>query len=54
MAAIDRQPIRKRMAPDTKGFATVQINLAIAREVLRRVREEELPNPRHENNPIAD
>ena len=54
MVAIDRQPIRKRMAPDTKGFTTDPISLAIAREVLRRVREGELPNPRHQNNPIAD
>ena len=38
----DRPPIRKRMAAEAKAAATDPINLAIAREVLRRVREGEL------------
>ena len=36
-------PIRKRLAADAKRVTTDPINLAIAREVLRRVREGELP-----------
>ena len=54
MAANDRQPRRKRMEYETKLLSTDPINLAIAQEVLRRVREGELPDPRQENNPIAD
>lgn len=54
MPADNTPPIRKRMAAEAKGVAHDPINLAIAREVLRRVREGELPNPRHQNNPIAD
>ena len=41
----EAQPIRKRLASETKGFATDPISLAIARDVLRRVREGELPSP---------
>ena len=47
-------PIRKRMADEAKGVATDPINLAIAREVLRRVREGELPAPRQEKNRLPD
>ena len=36
-------PIRKRLAAEAKGVATDPITLAIAREVLRRVGEGELP-----------
>ena len=43
-------PIRKRLASETKGFATDPISLAIARDVLRRVREGELPSPKHQEN----
>ena len=43
MPADNTPPIRKRLAADAKGAATDPINLAIAREVLRRVREGELP-----------
>ena len=54
MTAYGRQPMRKRMTPENKGFTTDPINVAIALEVLRRVREGELPDTRHGNNPIAD
>ena len=54
MPADNTPPIRKRLAAEANGAATDPINLDIAREVLRQMREGELPNPRHENNPIAD
>ena len=43
MPADNTLPIRKRLAADAKGYPSDPINLAIAREVLRRVREGELP-----------
>jgi len=43
MPADNTPPIRKRLAAEAKGVATDPINLAIAREVLRRVRDGELP-----------
>ena len=43
MPADNTPPIRKCLAADAKGVTTDPINLAIAREVLRRVREGELP-----------
>ena len=43
MPADNTPPIRKRLAAEAKGIAAEPINLAIAREVLRRVREGELP-----------
>ena len=43
MPADNTPPIRKRLAAEAKGIASNPINLAIAREVLRRVREGELP-----------
>ena len=43
MPADNTPPIRKRLAAEAKEIATDPINLAIAREVLRRVREGELP-----------
>ena len=43
MPADNTPPIRKRLAAEAKGAATDPINLAIAREVLRRVRDGELP-----------
>ena len=43
MPADNTPPIRKCLAAEAKGVATDPINLAIAREVLRRVREGELP-----------
>ncbi|QNJ19740.1 hypothetical protein SynA1825c_01434 [Synechococcus sp. A18-25c] len=43
MPADNTPPIRKRLATEAQGIATDPINLAIAREVLRRVREGELP-----------
>ena len=43
MPADNTPPIRKRLAADAKGCPSDPINLAIAREVLRRVREGELP-----------
>ena len=54
MPADNTPPIRKRLAAEAKGVATDPINLAIAREVLRRVREGELPASRQKKNPIAD
>ena len=54
MPADNTPPIRKRLAAEAKGVATDPINLAIAREVLRRVREGELPAPRQKQNPIGD
>ena len=57
MPADNTPPIRKRLAAEAKGIASDPINLAIAREVLRRVREGELPpssNPlpgQPDNNP---
>ena len=43
MTSDNKPPIRKRLAAEANGVATDPINLAIAREVLRRVREGELP-----------
>ena len=43
MPADNTPPFRKRLAAEAKGVASDPINLAIAREVLRRVREGELP-----------
>ena len=43
MPADDAKPIRKRLASEPKGYATDAISVAIARDVLRRVREGELP-----------
>ena len=54
MPADNTPPIRKRLGAEAKGVATDPINLAIAREVLRRVREGELPTPRQEENRLAD
>ena len=54
MPADNTPPIRKRLSADATGAATDPVNLAIAREVLRRVREGELPAPRQKQNPIAD
>ena len=53
MPADNTPPIRKRLAAEAKGVETDPINLAIAREVLRRVREGELPAPanQHEASP---
>ena len=45
MPADNTPPIRKRLAAEAKGVATDPMNLTIAREVLRRVREGELPAP---------
>ena len=42
MPADNTPPIRKRFPAEAKAAATDPINLAIAREVLRRVREGEL------------
>ena len=47
-------PIRKRMADEAKGVATDPISLAIARDVLRRVREGELPTDSGKSNRLAD
>ena len=54
MPADNTASIRKRLAAEAKGVATAPINLAVSREVLRRVREGELPTPRQEENRIAD
>ena len=54
MPADNTPPIRKRLAAEAKGVATAPINLAVAREVLMRVRKGELPAPRHEENRLAD
>ena len=43
MPADDIKPIRKRLASEPKGYATDAISVAIARDVLRRVHEGELP-----------
>ena len=43
MTADDAKPIPKRLASEQKGYATDAISVAIARDVLRRVREGELP-----------
>ena len=43
MPANNTPPIRKPLAAESKGIATDPINVAIAREVLRRVWEGELP-----------
>ena len=43
MPSDNTPPIRKRLAAEAKGIETDPINLAIAREVLQRVREGELP-----------
>ena len=54
MPADSTPPIRKRLAAEAKGVATDPINLAIVRQVLRRVHDGELPTPRQEKNPVAD
>ena len=54
MPADNTPPIRKPLAAEAKGVATDPINKAVAREELRRVREGELPAPRHEENRLAD
>ena len=56
MPADNTPPIRKRLAAEAKGVATDPdpINLAIAREILRRVSDGELPIPMQEKNPVAD
>ena len=54
MPADNTPPIHKRLAADAKGVTTDPINLAIAREVLRRVRDGELPVYRQKKNPFAD
>ena len=54
MPADNTPPIRKRLAAEAKGVATDPINLAIASQVLRRVRDGELPIPMQEKNPVAD
>ena len=51
MHADNTPPIRKRLAAEAKGAATDPINLAIAREVLRRVRDGELPIQTREEKP---
>ena len=43
MSADDSKPIRKRLASEPKGYDTDALSVAIARDVLRRVREGELP-----------
>ena len=43
MSADDAKPIRKRLSSEQKGYATDAISVAIALDVLRRVREGELP-----------
>ena len=43
MPADNTPPIRKRLSADANGAANDPINLAIAREVLRRVRDGQLP-----------
>ena len=43
MPAEDTPPSRKRMTTEIKGYATDPISVSIAKEVLRRVREGELP-----------
>ena len=43
MPADNTPPIRKRLAAEAKGTAADPINLAIAREVMKRVRDGELP-----------
>ena len=43
MPADNTPPIRKRLAAEAEGCPSDPINLAIAREVLRRVREGESP-----------
>ena len=54
MPADNTPPIRKRLATDAKGDASDPINLAIAREVLRRVREGELPAPANQQRGQPD
>ena len=54
MPADNTPPIRKRLAAEARGVATAPINLAVAREVLMRVRKGELPAPRQEENRLTD
>ena len=53
MPADDTKPVRKRLASEQKGYATDAISVAIARDVLRRVREGSLPNADEEKEPWA-
>ena len=43
MAGEDSKSIDKRLDPQQKGYSTDAISVAIARDVLRRVREGHLP-----------
>jgi hypothetical protein len=43
MASDDSQSIGKELEPRQKGYSTDAISVAIARDVLRRVREGNLP-----------
>ena len=43
MPSDDTKPIRKRFAPEPLSSSAEAINLALARDVLRRVREGEIP-----------
>ena len=49
MPSDDSQSIGKELEPKQKGYSTDAISVAIAREVLRRVREGTLPS--RESNP---
>lgn len=51
MPADNTPPIRKRLAADAEGIESDPINLAIAREILRRVRDGELPVQKGEEKP---
>ena len=53
MPADDTKPVRKRLASEQKGYATDAISVAIARDVLRRVREGSLPKADEEKEPWA-
>ena len=44
-------PPRKQFSPDIKGYTNNPISVAIARDVLRRVREGDLPKTDGEEKP---
>ncbi len=52
MESDDNQSIGKELAPEQKGYSIDAISVAIARDVLRRVRNGELPASSQQNEQL--
>ena len=52
MASEESQSISKGLGPSQKGYSTDAISVAIARDVLRRVRNGELPASSQQNKQL--